>query len=207
MAVIIKKVNGKPIFNALNISEEEKQRALQLDKVLAKRIPKIEKEWGRKRIEKKGGRKINIKEAYRIGKKLSKIVDDEDLVSPNERRWVWKTIRGMYLSTTSIKTRSRTRDDLEYFYMASKFPFAFIKNFSWDSWRRFLDSPSLREDERFEKWLKEKVKNSGEVTRSFIRKFTKNLFALIKKKDTTVLSDQELFDIYNTAWNLSLQET
>ncbi len=206
MAVIIKKANGKPIFNTLNISEEEKQRAMKLDEILAKTIPQIEKEWEQKRMSKKYGRRINMKEAYRIGKKLAKIVDNENFVSPNERRWVWKAIREMYLSTNSIKTRGRTRDDLDYLYKASKFPFAFIKNFSWDSWRRLLDSPSVREDERFVKWIKEKVKNCGEVSRVFIRKFMNNLYAKIKNKDTTVFTDRELFNIYDTVWEMSLQE-
>lgn len=207
MAVIIKKDNGKPIFNTLNVSEEERQRALKLDKIISEKIPKIEKEWEKKRMKKKSGRKIDIKKAYQIGKQLAKIVDDEILVSPNERRWVWKAIREMYLKTTSIKTRGRTRDDLEYLYMASKFPFTFIKNFSLDAWKRLLDSPSVREDKRFEKWIKEKIRNSGEISRSSIRKFTKNLYGLIKNKDTTVLSDQELFHIYNTAWNSALHGT
>ena len=108
MAVIVKKMDGKPVFNALNIKEEEKERALRLDKVLAKRVPEIEKEWLAKRIKKGSGTKIDVELAYNIGKKLSKIVDDENLVSPGERQWVWKAIREMYLKENLIKARGKT---------------------------------------------------------------------------------------------------
>lgn len=184
----------------MNISEEDKKRAFKLDEVLAKAIPEIEREWSEERIKKGEGRKIDIALAYKIGKELRKIVDDESLVSPNERRWVWKAIREIYLKGTAIKIREASRDDLEYLYRASKFPSSFIKNFSWDSWRRLLDSPSLREDKRFKTWLKKKAKDTGAIKRGFFRKFTKILYALVKNKDTTILSDHELYEIYESAW-------
>ncbi len=33
-----------------------------------------------------------------------------------------------------------------------------------------------------------------------------NLYAKIKNKDTTVFTDRELFNIYDTVWEMSLQE-
>ena len=203
MAIIIKKIDGKPVFNALNITENEKERALRLDKVLAKLVPEIENDWLAKRIKKGSGTKIDVELAYDIGKKLSKIVDDENLVSPSERKWVWKAIREMYLKENIIKTRGKTRDDLEYFYKASKYPRAFIKSISWDGWSRLLDYPSIRQDKRFESWFQKKAKCAGRIKRGFLRKFSKNLYSLVKNKDTTVLSDGELFEIYESAWNMS----
>lgn len=202
MAVIIKKINGKRIFNSIKITEEEKNRALKLDEALAKLGAEIEKEWLSK-IKKNGaGIKIDVDVAYNIGKKIAIIIDDENLVSPNEKYWVWKAIREMYLKENVIKIRGKTRDDLEYFYKASKYPLKFIKSISWDGWSRLLDYPSIRQDVRFERWLQEKAKSIGELKKGFFRKFSKNLYFLIKDKDTTVLSDQELREIYEFAWNI-----
>jgi len=202
MAVIIKKINGKLIFNSIKITEEEKNRALKLDEALAKLGAEIEKEWLSK-IKKNGaGIKIDVDVAYNIGKKIAIIIDDENLVSPNEKYWVWKAIREMYLKENVIKIRGKTRDDLEYFYKASKYPLKFIKSISWDGWSRLLDYPSIRQDVRFERWLQEKAKSIGELKKGFFRKFSKNLYFLIKDKDTTVLSDQELREIYEFAWNI-----
>jgi len=203
MAVIIKNMDGKPVFNALNITEHEKERALKLDKVLAELVPKIEKDWLVNRTKRSSGTKIDVELAYNIGKKLAKIVDDEDLVSQSERNWVWKAIREMYLKQNVFKIRGKTRDDLEYFYKASKYPLTFIESISWDGWSRLLDYPSIRQDERFESWFKKKAKCVGKIKRGFLRKFSKNLYSLIKKKDTTVLSDQELFEIYESAWTMA----
>lgn len=206
MAIIIKKIDGKPVFNALNITEEEKKRAFKLDDILAKVIPKIEKDWTEKRMKKKKARKIDMKLAYATGKKLSEIVENKKLAHPSERKWIWKAIREMYLKRFTIKKRSATRDDLEYLYQASKYPWEFIKNFSWDSWRRLLDSPSLGGDKRFEDWLQKKAKDTGIIKRGFLRQFSKNLYFLIKNKDTTVLSDRKVFEIYEDAWRLSTDD-
>ena len=201
MPVIIKRTDGKPEFNALNISKEEREQAIKLDNALKKLGPDIENEWLSKRKKKGTGIKIDVKLAYQIGKKIAKVVDDKNLVSPNEIAWVWMALRGMYLKENIIKTRGKTRDDLEYFYKASKFPFEFIKNISWDGWCRLLDYPSIRQDKRFIVWLKNKAEHLREVKKGFLRKFAKNLYSIIKNKDTTVLTDDELFEIYEFAWN------
>jgi len=207
MAVIIKKVDGKPVFNGLNIVDDLKERALKLDKELEVLGPQIEKMWREKGIKKgkKGKRNIiDVKVAYNIGKKLADIINNKDLVFPKERHWVWKALREMYLPQGLFKYRGRKRDDLEYFYKATKYPFRFIKLISWDGFARILDYTSIREDERFEEWLQEKAKKSGEVKKGFIRKFAKILYLLIKNKDTTVFSDKELREIYESAWKESL---
>ncbi|MFQ6119694.1 MAG: hypothetical protein ACE5KE_07390 [Methanosarcinales archaeon] len=203
MAVIIKKINGKSVYNSIKITEEEKDRALKLDEALAKLGAEIEKEWLSKRKKEGTGIKIDVEVAYNIGKKIARVVDNENLVSPNELYWVWKALRERHLRENIIKIRGKTRDDLEYFYKASKYPLKFIKSISWDGWSRLLDYPSIRQDERFERWLQEKAKSIGELKKGFFRKFSKNLYSLIKDKDTTVLSDQELFEIYEFAWDNS----
>lgn len=200
MVVIIKKENGKAIFNTVNVNEKERKNAQKLDSVLSKIGPLVEEKWIKERMLKGRGRKIDIKLAYQIGKILARVVDNERLVSPNERKWVWKAMREMYLKNSIIIKRGETRDDLEYLYKVSKYPYKIVKNISWDGWRRLFDSPSIRQDERFEEWFQRKTKNLDIVKRGFIRKFTKELYSAIKNKDTTVLSDQELFEIYELAW-------
>lgn len=201
MAVIIKKMDGKPVFNKLNVTKEEIDRAERLDEALSKLGPEIEREWLAKRKKKGTGIKIDVELTYQIGKKIAKVVDNKNLVSPNEIAWVWIALREMHLEENIIKTRGKTRDDLEYFYKASKFPFEFIKNISWDGWCRLLDYPSIRQDKRFIMWLKNKAEHVREVKKGFLRKFAKNLYSIIKNKDTTVLTDDELFEIYEFAWN------
>lgn len=204
MVVIIKKEDGKAIFNTVNVGGKERTSAEKLDLVLSKIGPLIEEKWTKERMLKGGGRKIDIKLAYQIGKILARVVDNERIVSPNERKWVWKAMREMYLKNSLIIKRGETRDDLEYLYKVSKYPYKLVKNISWDGWRRLLDSPSIRQDGRFEEWFQGKTKSAETIKRGFIRKFTKELYSLIKNKDTTVLSDEEIFDIYESAWSASM---
>lgn len=204
MAVIIKKENNKAVYNTVNVSEQERTRAHKLDKKLSEIVPRIEKEWEEKRMKKGSGRKIDIKVVCKIGEALASIVDNKSLVSPKERRWVWKAIRDIYLKKAIISKRGETRDDLEYFYQVAKYPRSFLKSIPFDSFRRLLDSPAIQQDERFVLWLQSKTRQSPIIKRGFIRKFTKSLYSLIKDIDTSVLSDQELFDVYDKAWDLSM---
>ncbi len=211
MVVIVKKLEGgKPIFNTVNVTDKMKMKAVKLDKELANIAPIVEKLWDQKRIKKNEKqlkqKAIDVEIAYRIGKKLAQIVDNTNLVSPNERQWAWKALREIYFKKNIFKNRGRTRDDLEYFYKASKYPLSFIKSITWDGWNRFLDYPSIRQDERFEKWFRAKAQKIGKIKRGFLRRFTKQLYFLIKNKDTTIFSDEEVFEIYCCAWEKSEEE-
>jgi hypothetical protein len=44
------------------------------------------------------------------------------------------------------------------------------------------------------------------IKRGFIRKFTKELYSAIKNKDTTVFPEEEIFGIYDSAWNAAISE-
>ncbi len=202
MAVVIKIVDGKPVFNGLSISDDAKKKALKLNEELKELGPLIEKIWREKGYKKGRGNSkvIDVEIAYGIGKKLSGVVNNEQLVLPKERYWVWKALREMYLTPNLFKYRGRKRDDLEYFYKASSLPLQFIKSISWDGWERILDYPSIRQDERFENWLRKKAKRTTKTTRGFVRKLMKTLYASLDQKDTSVFSDKELFSIYDFAW-------
>lgn len=209
MAVIIKKENGKTVYNKLNVTEEERERAQELDQELAKIGPSIEEKWIKQRILKNNKRKIDIKIAYEIGKELAKIVDNKDLVLLNERKWVWKAIRGIYFKKSFIGQRQNrkdgfARDDLEYLYKISKYSFQFVKNISWAGWKRLFDSASIQQDERFGKWFQKKSENHGLIKKGFINRFTKILYSLIKNKDTSVLKEDEIFNIYEYAWSSAM---
>jgi len=67
-----------------------------------------------------------------------------------------------------------------------------------------MDSPSVRSEKRFITWLERKYDKTKEIKRGFIRKFLKRLNALIKNKDTSVFTDEELFEIYEKAWSLAI---
>ena len=200
MVIIIKKEKGKAVYNNINFSEEDKSRAHRLDEVLAKIVPEIEQKWEGRMVPGQG-KKVDIRVVHQIGKILADVVDDEKLVSPNERRWVWKAIREMYLAKNSILKRGETRDDLEYLYKISKYPIQFAQNISWDGWRKLFESTIVNQDARFEKWFRDKASKWYTIPRGMIREFTKVLFSFLKNKDTTVLSDKEIHSIYQKAWD------
>ena len=96
---------------------------------------------------------------HEIGHILASVVDDDNLVSPNERKWVWKALREIYLKDLEIVKRGETRDDLEYFYQLSRYPLKIVKNISLDGWRKIFESMVVRQDLiRFDNWFKQRTK-------------------------------------------------
>lgn len=206
MVVIIKKENDKPIYNILNLTEKDREKAKKLDNKLAKIIPMIETLWRNRKIKNKGHKKIDIKMVYKMGTILKEVVDDKNLASPNEKRWIWKAIREMHLKDLSILKTGETRDYLEYFYWTARLPKEFIKKITWPALRQLFHYTTLREDERFWSWLEEKAKKTDGIKIKFMGNFGRNLFARIRNKDTSIYSDKELFDIYESAWEETLKE-
>lgn len=199
MVVIIDELNGKPVFNDVKATNEEKQRAELLDERLAVLAKQIEVQWMQKK-EKTKRNKIDMTLVLHIAGQLADVVDDRSLAAENERPWIWKAMRNRHFQHQTFGMRGKTRDDLEYLYQINGYPKDFILKISWDSWKRLLDSPSVREDKRFKTWIRNKTKKLTGLSRSLIRTLLKELFASLKKKDTSVLTEGELFALYDAVW-------
>lgn len=201
MVVIIRKENGKPIYNTMDADEKERSNALKLDKLLEEAVTQMERKWSKRIVNNKGHKRIDICVIFNIGRILSKIVDDISIVNANERKWVWKAIREIYLKDKSILKTGATRDYLEYFYLTAKLDKEFINKISWPALRQLFHYTKLREDNRFWEWIIGKSKSTRDITITFMGVFGRKLYSLIRNKDTSVFSDKELFDIYENAWD------
>lgn len=209
MAIIVgKDERGNAIIRSLTFppSREEEQLASELDDLLRRRVPEIEAELVAAGLlppeiptEECPFSRGDTQVWYELGRRLRTIVEDERLVKPGERAWVYEAIR-MYATRRILrKDRGSSRLHLDYCYRLSQFPWEFAKKLRWGDWVFFIDSRSLRDEPKIDKWLLNRIKCIGQLGRSRFRKLARRLNRMFKGKDTAVFSDEELFARYDRA--------
>jgi hypothetical protein len=185
-------------------------KAKTLDAYLSKRIPEIEQELINSKLlderiplserQKSGG---NVLLWHALGQRLRAICEEQGLTdrSLRERRWLWEAIANIHASERIKRARrGRARNHFEYCYRLSKFPIEFAKQINWSEWVYFLDSRTVREEQRADEWLTVLVKRHEPINRRMFRAFTQNLNKRIQNLDTSVLTKDELFGIYDKVW-------
>lgn len=187
-------------------------RAKELDKYLRSKIPGVERQLIAEsllaaEIPEKAAKPGNVSLWYALGSELSKICKKYRIQGKRERRWLWEAIYNLH-ATNRIKRaqRGRTRNHFEYCYRLSQFPKLVAEHLNWSEWVYFFDSLTVREEPRADKWLASKAKKTPDIDRRLFRRFTETLNRTIKKLDTSVLEDSELFRIYDDIWRTTRAE-
>ena len=187
--------DGKIIYNGL-LSSQEKATYDEVIYALKREIPQIEKD-----LEEVYGKSVLYK--YHLGKFLGELLNKYE-ISFSERRDFWDEIKNL------ASTENRKRDDgknsarrsfFEQCYVLSQYDIEVVNKLSWRQWQDILDRASNREDERIFKWIKNK---SEKIREDDWREFEKALHLDLKSKDTSVFSDDELFEIYNSLFEMSV---
>lgn len=220
MAVIIREtrtIDGKPekvkVFKTKRLlTGELREQAEKLDKFLSNRMKQIEQEMsdtGLINLKRKRGKVHKL--WYEVGKGLEFVMDTSK-VTAEDRGFVW---RALYDHAGSLApgpiTRRAERDPetshFSYCYMLSKFPWEFVEMAGdWTSWSEFFDRKETKNDQRIIEWLGKKAKESNFKSRqNWLRPLTKAIHKEFEKKDTTVFSNKELFEILDKVF-LNLQE-
>lgn len=72
---------------------------------------------------------------------------------------------------------------------------AIFEKLPWRQWQDVLDIAIRQEDKRIFKWV---VKRNKKIRADDWREFEKGLRLYLKNKDTSVFTDEELFEIYDS---------
>ncbi len=211
-AIITEKYSGGDVrtlrSSVIPPTQDLIEKAYALDRYLGKKIPAIERELVEQSVldspiptsnaSKKEG---NVELWYSLGSKLRKICEEKEVNTVRERRWLWEAIEKLY-ATERIKRagRGRARSHFEYCYRLSNYPLEFAKRVNWSEWVYFFDSRTVRDESRAEEWLMFQIKRGERVNRQEFREFTQRLNRHLKNLDTSVLSNVELFSLYDKIW-------
>jgi hypothetical protein len=140
---------------------------------------------------------------YFLGRYLAGLLEKYD-ISDSERRKFWDEIKNFAtLEERKRKegTSSKTRSFYEQCYTLSKYDLEVVQKLSWRQWQDLLDRVANREDERLFEWIRN---IDRKIREDDWREFEKALHLYLKGKDTSVFTDDELFQIYDSLFEMSV---
>ena len=158
-------------------------------------IPQIESD-----LEEAYGKTVLYR--YHLGKFLGELLTKYD-IPVSERRRFWDEIKTF--ATQENRTRSEgansvTRSFYEQCYVLSQQDLEVVKKLSARQWQDLLDRVGNREDERIFQWIKNRQEK---IREDDWREFEKGLHLYLRNKDTSVFSDDELYEIYDSIIEMS----
>lgn len=180
---------GHLVYEGLLSSKE----IATIDEILAtlkQEIPQIEAD-----LEEAYGKSVLYK--YHLGKFLGELLTKYN-INASERRKFWDEIKTFATNETRIRnegTNAETRSFYGQCYRLSQFDLEVVEKLSWRQWQDILDRVGNREDERIFEWIRNRKEKLREDD---WREFEKGLHLYLKNKDTSVFSDEELFEIYDS---------
>ncbi len=186
---------GHLIYDGL-LSSQEKATIDEILNALKEEIPQIESE-----LESMYGKSVWYK--YNLGLCLGDLLEKYN-ISIAERRRFWDEIK------TFATKEERQRDEgansvhrsfYQQCFILSQKDRDVVEKLTWRQWQDLLDRVSNREDSRIFEWIRNR---SEKIREDDWREFEKGLHLFLKSKDTSVFTDEELFDIYNSIYSMGI---
>lgn len=186
--------DGHVVYKGLLTSKE----IASIDEILntlKEEIPQIESE-----LESAYGKGVEYR--YNLGKVLGELLVKYEITHAERRRF-WDEIKTFATHENRIRnegTNAVTRSYYEQCYVLSQLDIETVRKLSGRQWQDLLDRVVNREDERIFVWIK---KLDGKIREDDWREFEKGLNLYLKSKDTSVFTDEELFEIYDSILAMS----
>ena len=185
--------DGHLVYDGL-LSSKEIATIDEILNALKQEIPQIEAD-----LEATYGQSVLYK--YNLGKFLGELLTKYNITA-SERRRFWDEIKQFATKenrTRNEGTNSETRSFYGQCYKLSQFDQEIVEKLSWRQWQDILDRVGNREDERIFEWIRNRPEK---IREDDWREFEKALHLYLKGNDTSVFSDQELFEIYDSIFQM-----
>lgn len=186
---------GHLVYDGL-LSSQERATVDEILNALKVEIPQIETD-----LEDVYGKTVLYK--FHLGKFLGGLLGKYD-VSIAERRRFWdeiKTLASKEERKRNEGTKAITRSFYEQCYILSQYDLEVVQKLSWRQWQDILDRVANREDQRIFEWIRRK---GEKIREDDWREFEKGLHLFLKSRDTSVFSDDELFEIYSSIYAMAI---
>lgn len=206
MAVVIK-IDEKghksyASITGVGSSLEEREKADNLDNLIVNEMDRLGAILLSKDKEHKYYSKDKAEAYWELGSVIRKIFFESRLIEPSEKHLYWINVRIHAPKFLLADDRGHNRLHLEYCFRLAGFSKEKALRMKWSEWVYLFDSPGINREERFDKWLDLKMNCSIELSRESIRLFVQCANQILGKKETSKLSDDELFRCYEAAWML-----
>ncbi len=193
MGHVVQLKDGHLVYDGL-LSSKEIASIDEILNALKQEIPQIESD-----LEETYDKSVLYK--YFLGKFLGELLKKYD-ITPSERRRFWDEIKDFATNENRTRkegTNAETRSFYGQCYRLSQLDQEVVEKLSWRQWQDILDRVANREDERIFEWIRN---NKKKIREDDWREFEKGLHLYLKNKDTSVFSDDELFEIYDSIMSM-----
>jgi len=187
--------DGHLVYEGL-LSSKEKATIDEILKTLKNEIPQIESD-----LAAVYGKSVLYK--YHLGLFLGELLDKYNITFAEKRKF-WDEIKTFATKEERKRNEGKkaaTRSFFEQCYVLSKYNLEIVQKLSWRQWQDILDRVLNREDQRIFVWIQKK---NDKIREDDWREFEKGLYLYLKSKDTSVFSDEELFDIYDSIFSMAV---
>ena len=207
MTVVIKidKKGNKSYASLTGIGrpEEERVKADRLDNLIANELNKLNTIFSSEDKKPQHGSKDKIAIYWELGGVLRKIFFESGLIEHTEKSLYWINARMHVPKSLLADDRGYSRIHLEYCFRLAGFSKERTMRMKWSEWVYLFDSRSINREERFDKWLDLKMDYSViNFSRARVRLFVQCANQILGKKETSKLTNDELFRCYEVAWML-----
>ena len=208
MAVVVDyDVKGNPITSSLNgigISDSERDKALELDKLLQIKLEILKKKLVSSKTMPKKGSKKKVESYWEFGSIMRKIFFQSNLIMPTEKSLYWLNVKLHAPKELLVKDRGVNRIHVAYCFRLAGYQKKIAIKREWSEWVYLFDSPSINKESRFDRWDETKIKDDIKYTnRENVRFFAQCLNSMLKNIETSDLKDEEIIKCYESAWFLS----
>jgi hypothetical protein len=206
MAVLVAKTPQKryQILGGTGLSEADVKQADRLDSHLEAHIRDLVdrlKERGLMPSEKGKG---SLLAYWELGRALVEVVQSKDFPNIAELPLLWRNAKLYVPDVLLYEDRGPYREHLWYCYRLGGYPKAVIKKMRWGEWVTLFDSNGINQEARFDIWFKEKLSAlPSTLDREWIRMFAPCVNKMLGNIDTHDLSDVELFNCFEAAWQVT----
>jgi hypothetical protein len=200
MAIVLYKGGEKYYVSGTGrVSDDDRQKADLLAIELHKRLKDFEKNMVKDGFIKPDGTKIDALQVwYELGRQLNQIGEKYSVLGTTDEPNFWQSIYDHVSPLVQHKEPPKTinnplRNHFRHCAYIAKYDWDFVKSVgNWSVWRDLLDNIKLQEDQRVFDWVVTAIHDSG-LGHKQVRPFIHEVRRTIKNKDTSVLTDKELF--------------
>ena len=148
-------------------------------------------------LKKKCKTEYDSEYSYELGLILASKLREYEIVE-STRSFFWQILReGVNSNDTRKVFQKKQREPYEYDYLLSKLPKELVIKYSRSKWDHLFDITTVRKDNRLYDWMLNN-KNTDFINNQLVfQNFCKGIKDSIKHLDTNMLSDDELFNLYD----------
>jgi len=191
-------------IGGIGTSKSEREQADQLDARLEKRVTQLVNTLNNKGLMPKKQGKGSLLTYWETGRALRNVADSSDFTHKAELPLLWRNAK-MYLPAELLyKQRGPYREHLWYCFRLGGYPQKLARKMKWGEWVTIFDSSGINQEPRFDNWFQQKLTGQKDrIERTQIRMFAPCVNKLLGDIDVNSLSDNELFNCYEAAWQIA----